>query len=135
MALTALHLAPLLPRGSLDFMTLSVYVSVELLLLSVAFGLQGDDAFARAAVDVFRFSCNAVGEMHMLRISHNGIGRSPDWHLEKVSAVICHNKCLLQNLPSTLLFGYSAICKSYSCLLWSQIVGPKMNWDLPEEKA
>ncbi|KAL3141352.1 hypothetical protein ABBQ32_004935 [Trebouxia sp. C0010 RCD-2024] len=46
--------------------------------------LHGKEAFARAAVDVFQFACQGVGEMQMLRISHNNAGRNPDWHLQKV---------------------------------------------------
>lgn len=46
--------------------------------------IQGKEAFARAAVDVFQFACQGVGEMQMLRISHNNAGRNPDWHLQKV---------------------------------------------------
>ena len=46
--------------------------------------MQGTEAFARAATDVFQFACQGVGEMQMLRISHNDAGSHPDWHLEKV---------------------------------------------------
>ena len=46
--------------------------------------LQGQDAFARAAVDVFEFGCKGVGQMRMLRVSHNNTGAHPDWHLEQV---------------------------------------------------
>lgn len=63
------------------------FLLTQRMLLSLY--LQGDDAFAQSAVDVFRFSCKAVGEMHMLRVSHNNIGRSSDWHLEKVLPSYC----------------------------------------------
>ena len=46
--------------------------------------MQGKEAYARAAVAVFQFACQGVGEMQMLRISHNNAGPNPDWHLEKV---------------------------------------------------
>ena len=46
--------------------------------------VQGKDAFGRASVDVFQFACKAVGQMQVLRISHNNAGAKPDWHLDRV---------------------------------------------------
>jgi len=45
---------------------------------------QGKDAFGRAGLDVFQFACQGVGQMQMLRISHNNTGAHPNWHLDKV---------------------------------------------------
>lgn len=69
--------------------------------------MQGEGAFTRAAVDVFRFTCKAVGEMHMLRISHNNIGHSPDWHLEKVFMAALRCFCVAKKLAArwTLIGG------------------------------
>lgn len=65
--------------------------------------MQGKEAFARAATDVFLFACQGVGQMQMLRISHNNAGAQPDWHLEKVQtqpSFQTHSSCQTRTCDS-----------------------------------
>ena len=64
--------------------------------------------------DTFKVECKDVGEVHKLRVGHNGKGAQSGWHLEKIVLYKATQKLTPRNV--SLRFTFCSAIPSFRCL-------------------